>query len=62
MSNIKERIRKQTHLVVLCDASQQKVPYVGQTYFEVLGKIAGKTKEIIRKRHHLFLMCLKLAV
>ena len=26
----------------ICDTSQQKVPYVGQTYFEILSKIAGK--------------------
>ena len=28
------------HHLTICDASQRKLPYVGQAYFEILGKIA----------------------
>ena len=31
----------------LCDASQQKVPYVGQAYFEILSKITCKLHNYI---------------
>ena len=35
-----------TVLYEKCDASQQKVPYVDQAYFEILGKIACKLQTV----------------
>ena len=47
----------------ICNASQQKVPYVCQIYFEILSKIACKNiKKIVRKMCHLFVIFSKVTV
>ena len=42
--------------------NKRYVPYVGQAYFEICGKIACNIRKVIRKIDHLFPILLKVAI